>query len=39
MLAAYGALLASNVPIVPLLGGFGLVTAATMTGLHVREQR
>lgn len=39
MLAAYGALLACNVPIVPLLGGFGLVIAAAMTGLHVRERR
>jgi MFS family permease len=39
MLGVYGALLALDVPIVPLLWGFGLLIAATMAGLTWRASR
>ncbi len=39
MLAVYGALTAWQVPVVDLLFGYGMVTAAAMTALHLRERR
>jgi len=38
MLAVYGALVAADVPIVPLLWGFGLLIAAAMAALWARQR-
>ena len=38
MLAVYGALIAAEVPIVPLLWGFGLLIAAAMAALWARQR-
>jgi hypothetical protein len=38
MLGVYGVLVAAEVPIVPLLWGFGLLIAAAMAGLWARQR-